>query len=165
MAKLYIANCTKQAHEFAFRVPAEDNFGRQPRLATIRIDPGTQQQIMGDEPMVVLQAIVNQHRQYGLVSADEVVRTKEFVGRCYSFDKPVDLDKLNYAFDHNQGVLFERGQQQRSEMAVAVDQMLRDPQLPQQPLGEVGVEVLEDADTPTMGERLRVVHAAAGGRR
>lgn len=169
MAKLFVANTTRQAHDFAYQIPAED-LSSFKRLSTQRIEAGTQQQIMGEAPLVVLEAIVEQHRRYGIVSAEEAVRTRGFVGLVYSFDRPVDLERMHYALDHNRGVLFEQGEQTRREMAVSIEATFE--QELRRPMREVAVELLEErtlteGSDGQMAQGLRVVHddalRASGG--
>lgn len=165
MAELFIANCTRQPHDFHYRVPAEDGRAYIRRIQIQRIEPQSQQRIHTDAPLPVLEAIIDQHRAYGLVPVADVVRAKNFVGLCYSFDKPVDLSRLEYAIDHNKGVLVERGDVTRQETAVAVDraieQNLEDarrasPELPAASVASVEVETLEDSAQPSFGKGVRV---------
>lgn len=149
MATLYIANCQRQAHVFQYRVPAEEGYAMR-RVLSVRIEPGTQQRIYQEAPLPVLEAIIAQHAPYGLVPVEEAVKTKGFVHLCYSFDKPVDFERFNYAAEHNKGVLFDRGQQMRTDAALAADTALEEhrqrEQLPS--LRSVEVEVIENSDTP-----------------
>lgn len=166
MASLYIANCSKQPHEFLYRMPAEGPAERS-RVRSVRIEAGTQQMLVADAAPVVLEAIVEQHRQYGLVPVTEVTNARTFVGLCYSFDKPVDLNRLEFAVEHNQGVLLERGEQQREAAAITVARTLED-QIGE-PMRAVETQLLEDSDTPKLGRGIRVVKDEAlrksGGRR
>lgn len=163
---MYIANTTSQHRNFDYRIPAEDvsTFGR---TTTKRIEAGKQEQVHGEAPLVVLEAIVAQYRIYGIMSEDEAVRAKGMVELVYSFDKPVNLDRLNYAFDHNKGVLFDRGTEMRRETAIAIDHTFE--QELRQPMRAVEIETLHEAETPQMAEGLRVVHdhdlAREGGQR
>ena len=153
MAMLYIANCMKQTYDFAYRIPG-DEFAVHRRLNTVSIPPGAQARIHGEAPMPVLEAIVEQHRAYGIMPVDEIVRTREFVGICFSFDKPVPIDQLQYAIDHNTGVLFDRGEQQRQDAAIVVDQALEGTI--GQPMRSVELEVIEEADAPKLASGMRV---------
>jgi hypothetical protein len=157
MATLYIANCMKQTYEFIYRVPGEDMQTLR-KLNTVTIPPGAQARIHGEASLSVLEAIVEQHRHYGLIPVSEIVRTKEFVGICFSFDKPVPIDQLQYAVEHNDGVLFDRGTQQREDAAIVVDQALEGTigRAIDQPLRAVEIEVLEDSDAPRLASGLRV---------
>lgn len=160
MSKLYIANVTKQHHDFAYRLPGED-MATYGRMSYMRIQAGQQEQIPPgqDLPLPVLEAIVEQYRVYGIMSADDAVRTRGYVWLVFSFDKPVDMDRMHYAFDHNKGVLFDQGERQRRELAVAVgDGISRELN---QPLREVELEVLEEAESPSAAHGLRVVNDAA----
>ena len=157
MAQLYIANCMKQTYDFTYRVPGEDMHTLR-KLNTVTIPPGTQARVHIEASLTVLDAIIEQHRNYGLVPLSEMVTTRGFVGICYSFDKPVPLDQLEYAIDHNNGVLFDRGTQQREAAAMVVDQALEATigQTIGQPLRAVEIEVAEDSDSPKLSSALRV---------
>jgi hypothetical protein len=128
------------------------------RVMTVRLEPGTQQRVYNEAPLPVLEAIIDQHRQYGLVPVDEVVRAKAFVGLCYSFDKPVDLERMTYGVDHNQGVLQERGVEQRQAAAMAVDQALETAERNMQggQVTNVEVELIEEGDSPTMAAGMQI---------
>lgn len=174
MARLYIANLSRQDHDFWYRVPAEEGFVKQAQFR--KIHKGTQQQIHNEAPRVVLEAIVEQHRQYGLIEASEVTKTKDFVGLCFSFDQPVNLDQMNYGVDHNSGVLYDRGVRNREEAALAADQAFETTLVDAQHRGEIRgstmvkklhVETLEESDAPKFGEGITVDHLTPieGGRR
>ena len=174
MARLYIANLSRQDHEFQYRIPADEGFARQAKI--VRINKGTQQQIHGEVPLPVIEAIIEQHRQYGLIEASEVVRTKDFVGLCFSIDKPVNLDQMNYGVDHNSGVLYDRGVKNREEAALAADQAFETTLIDAAHRGEIRgsttvkklhVETLEESDAPKFGEGITVDHLTPieGGRR
>lgn len=166
LATLYVANCTRQPVDFMYRVPGEDMVLLR-RVQIQRLEPGTQQRIHNEAPLPVLEAIVDQHRKYGLIPVSEVTSVKDFAGMCFSFNYPVDLDRLAYAIDHNQGVLEERGREQRQAAAVAIGQAL-DSELEQARrsganvpgLRGLRVEVLEDSDNPKFGEGIQVDQGA-----
>ncbi len=120
MSKLFIANCSKQIMDFHFRVP-ESN-----RIFNQKIGIGEQVQIYKDTTPAVIDSIVNQHANYGLVPASEVDRTKAFVGMCYSVDKPMDTGKIVAAAEHNDEVLTQRGAEIREVSAVAINQSLEE---------------------------------------
>jgi hypothetical protein len=172
MAKLYLANLGKQTHEFHYRIPAEQGFSRREQVQTIT--PGTQQMIHGEAPMPVLEAIVEQHRIYGLIEVSELVNHHGFAGLVASFDKPVQLDVLNYGIDRNQGELHDIGVKRREEAAVAFDAAVEQNLIEAQHRGDlrgsatlraVSVETLEDGDNPRFGEGIRVDHITPPDRR
>lgn len=82
--KLFIANCSRQAHIFNYKLPEKaQSFG-----VTIR---------SGDQHMIenqsdVITHIIQQHAPYGFQPADKV--DKHFSGICYSIDKPVTLGRI-----------------------------------------------------------------------
>jgi hypothetical protein len=163
MARLYIANCTKQVHEFCYRVPADDGAAYSRTVRTQRIDPGTQQLIHTETALQILEAIVDQHVIYGLLPAAEVVRTKNFVGLCFSFDKPVTMEAIAYALDRNEGVNFDRAEERREINAIGVadalegiGEQLRHDGRRVPPLRGVDVETLEDGDDPKFAHAIRV---------
>jgi len=145
-------------------VPAEEDFSFGPERTQI-IAGGAQQQIYGEAPLIVLDRIVEQHRQYGIVEASDLIRFKGFARLVYSFDEPVPLDKLHYGVDHNQGALFDLALQQRQEGAaafsLAVEQNLMEAQhngaiRGSAELRSVSVETLEDSDNPKFGEGIKI---------
>lgn len=167
MARLFVANASPQVFDFAYRIPGESSY----RMAMPqRIEAGQQVPIMGEAPLAVLEAIVEQHRPYGIVSAEEAVRAKGFVRLIFSFDKPVPAEVISYCLDHDKGVLFDLGERQRREMAVAIDGTF-EREL-RRPMRAVELEFLEDRpphedSDRQMAEGLRVVHdqtlASEGG--
>lgn len=168
MATLYVANCTNQFYTFSYRIPADEGYGKRTHEQVIL--PGQQMRIYADAPLKVLEAIVEQKRPYGIVHVSEVVRTKQFVGICYEFDKPVDLERFQYAVDHNHGVLVERGEELRQEAALATnlaintavqDAQRHDPSLPRANLKTVDVVTLEESDNPTFGSAVKISRDAA----
>jgi hypothetical protein len=86
MTTLYVANRTRQVHDFEYRMPGSL------RVESLLLEPGTQQRI-GEAPLLFIEAIIEQHRAYGLMAAEDV--PPKFTGICYSIDKPVPaLDSL-----------------------------------------------------------------------
>jgi hypothetical protein len=167
MARLYIANLGRQPHDLPYRVPAEVGWSRQTQ--TRRIPPGAQQQIHIEAPLQVLEGIVEQHRQYGIIEASEVHKIKGFVGLCFSFDRPVLVEQLEYGVDHNLGALQEQGMKNLQETALDVDRAFEGTLMDAQQRGEirgstrvkaVHVETLEDSDTPKYGQGIKVDHLA-----
>jgi hypothetical protein len=114
MTKLFIANTTKQHHDFAYRLPEDKNV----RIETIRI--GTQVAVGGDLSMDVIARIIEQHSAYGLRDARTLSGVKDFVGLCYSIDKPVPMDNMLVLFERNDEVLNERADQRREDIAGAI---------------------------------------------
>lgn len=111
--RLYIGNATKQHHDFAYVVPENKKL----RMQTIR--PGGQIAITGDLSTPEVDAIVEQHRKYGMVNVDAIDRTKKFTGLCYSTNGPISVDKLSRAMQRNTDALVEQGREIRKNAAVA----------------------------------------------
>lgn len=156
MAKLYIANCTKQTQDFIYRVLEDSGLRRQ------RIEVGTQIALSGDLSTKDIEYIVEQHARYGMVPDTEVKSTKPFVGTCYAIDRPVKLDYLRLALSHNDVVLTERGQTIRKEAAVAINNQIESST--GQPLKNLEVEVSEDTKNKEseFNETVQVTRGATG---
>jgi hypothetical protein len=115
MPTLYIANTSKQKHDFIYRIPEETSIRRQ------QIQPGSQ--IVVYQPgasLDVLRAIVDQHSVYGLIDVAEIDRRKPFVGICFRFDKAINVEKIMQADEHNSDVLTRESQETRKLSAAAL---------------------------------------------
>lgn len=113
---LYVANATRQNVDFAYRIPEVNGMRMQPigigHQVKISAGPGglNKQQI---------DAIIEQHRPYGLLEAREVTDKAGFTGLIYSVDRQVRVGDMEYAMQHNMEALLTLGAQIRREAAVA----------------------------------------------
>ena len=150
---LYVANCTKQNVDFIYRAP------ESMRLKTQQIPMGGQQLILSPTATTEqLQAILVQHEMYGLVDVKDIDRTQAFIGLCYSFDKPVDVERIQRAHAHNEEMLVERGVQNRKEAAAALSDVILKEDLPVTHLEVETIEVQKRGENgPTMSEKIEVV--------
>lgn len=161
MAKLYIANCTKQRHDFLYRAPEQKHHVKEP------IEIGAQIMVWKDAPREELIGIVEQHEIYGLIPVSDIDRTKHFVGMCYSFDKPIDVNKIMYTVENNDSVLEAGALEARKESAQVISHSLG--QIAQDSgngLNSVEVEIQEmtrPGHDPKMNETITVQRE--GGRR
>jgi hypothetical protein len=117
MPDLYIANCTKQNHVFAYRVPGENG------VKSLSIAIGQQSKLPGLSNAVA-GAIIEANSRYGLIEVKEIDRTKPFIGMCYSLDAPVKIDVIIKAMKHNDEVLIQRGRETRQAAAVASNNLI-----------------------------------------
>lgn len=139
--KLYVANMTKQFHDFLYTVPEEK---KQGRFRMQRIAPGEQIRVYQDDmTQADVDAIVSQHEIYGLIGVNEIKRTKAFIGLCFSVDKPVDMEKFMVAEQHNDAVLADRGVEIRKNAAVAVADHISRNRESSGDLAGLDVEVIE----------------------
>ena len=164
MAKLYIANCSKQDFLLTYMLP------ENPRAFMHHIRPGAQHLVEGDQQQ--LQWIVDQHAKYGMQEADKVSRG--FGGRCYRFDKPVSVEAIELGLSQSDQEAIDRALQARQATAVAADAILdrAAEQVGARPTGELSVEVIEENKDPTrqvqFGETITVEKPGVehrGGRR
>ena len=91
---LYIANASMQTFDFMYRVPGTNGVRKQ----TIPI--GEQIKISGSLSQPEVDAIIDQHRPYGMVESSELDRVRgRFGALVYSVDKPVAASRLAQAQD------------------------------------------------------------------
>lgn len=120
MAKMYIANCTNQVQDFAYRTV------ENPKLMRQLIPIGGQIQLSGDLSTPDIEYVIRQHAHYGLIAVTEADRVRDYSGLCFSLDKPVNMNRVLGVVEKNFAVLEERGRQTRQEAAVAVNNQLAD---------------------------------------
>ena len=152
MTTLFIANTSKSNHDFSFRRP-EAQFP-----TVIHILAGTQVAAIKDGDSDMVDSVIDQHRRYGLLSAQEAAKSKRFVGLCYSIDKPVTFKDMKVVFEHNDKALEEQGREQVANVAAAVneniDQRLEGAGIPSK-AAHVAVEVKEE-NAPGQDTKLAV---------
>lgn len=115
--KLFIGNATRQNNVFTYRLPER-------KVVAQDVTHGAQIQITGDLSARDIDAILDQHRPYGLVPVSEIDRTKDFAGLCYQTDKPIPITQLMRAMKHNVDALVERGKKIREEVAISESNLL-----------------------------------------
>jgi hypothetical protein len=124
MSHLYVANVTKQIVQFAYRLPERQGVIIQPIPigGQVKISPlGGREDLSTPE----IDAILDQHRKYGLIPVGEIDSSKTpFHGMCYSVDKPISVDKLHRAMTRNEDALEQLGKDIRKEAAIAVNNQI-----------------------------------------
>lgn len=126
MPELYIGNMSKQIQQFAYRSPERPGVITQviPIGGQIRVSPNGQHV---DLSTPEIDAIISQHRTYGLVSIDEVDKSQSpFNATCYSIGKPISPDKLRRAMLKKEESLKIFGQKLRQEAALAVNSQIEE---------------------------------------
>lgn len=110
--KLFIANTTKQRQQLNYRV-----IGQSMQILKTVIEPGQQDMIHGDMTSDVINSIIDQLSKPAgfLMSEQEAKKHKAFIGLIYSIDKPVKLEGIQNAFEHNDEYLTEFGKAIREE--------------------------------------------------
>ena len=157
--KVFLANTTRQVQDFVWR-----SIGGQ-QLHRMQIDVGQQVQMPNDWQTEDIAYLEAQHRRYGLVRVDEIDRTKDFIGICFSIDKPIPVARIRYALTANEQVLQERGRLLRQQAAVAVAQQVQEAH-PGSGLTNLEMTIQEERDdggTPLVNEGIRVPTQGQGG--
>jgi len=108
---LFIGNTSIQAHQFLYRLPERE------KIREILV-PSGQQVRLSVETEAMAHAIVEQHREFGLVSVDEVEKHPLFSGLIYSFKDPISEEAMNVGFSRRNDLLSDRGLQIRRAAAV-----------------------------------------------
>ena len=116
--KFYVGNCTKQNYELHYRLPEALGARMQP------IRAGGQILIAGDLSPKDVESLEKQLRRYGATLVTDIDRTRAFVGLCFQVDKPIKVDALGRAIEHNDAVLTAKGQEIRRTVAVAINQKI-----------------------------------------
>jgi hypothetical protein len=119
--KMYIANRSKQNQMFSYRVPDDNGTLTRPRV--LNIAPGSQIALPeNDLSTPQIDAIIEQHRKYGLMSVEDALRGRGFSALCYSLNKPISVNNIMLGIQHNDRSLREKGVKQRQEAGVAAFQ-------------------------------------------
>jgi hypothetical protein len=136
--KLFIANCSRQAHTFNYKLPEKtQSFG-------VTVPAGGQHVI--DNQSDVIHHIIRQHEPYGFQRCDRV--DKDFSGICYAIDKPVTVGRIEENAEQKTENLDDMSQKILEANAVslknAVDHaVLQSGETPKP--GEVQVEITGEA--------------------
>lgn len=120
MPRLIIANCTKQHHDFVYRIPENGQVRRQ------QIPMGAQMFVHDEAPPRILKGIIAQHEKYGLIPASSIDQTRGFVGLCFAIDKPIDVDRIMQANEQNSSTLNDQAGELRKQLALSINDQLQD---------------------------------------
>jgi len=168
--KLYVANTSKQHHDFICRLPEAT------RTLTVRIPAGRQVQVGPDLSAGSIDAIIAQHSRYGMIDAREALKRHGYAGLCYSVDKPVSNTQFAAAYHANEEALQEQAEENRENAAAAIAQSIDEntgglahldvkvsevTKPGETPRVNSGIEVTRDGTAPRHGGKTR----KSGGRR
>jgi hypothetical protein len=160
--QVWVANPTQQVHQLFYRIKNKH------APVTQLIPQGGQVRLSKELEEEELVAFIVQQSNYGMVSWDEVDRTKPFIGLCYSVGKPVPIGVIRGGLMHNQEILIERGTRLRQEAGVAVHNMIEQTDFMRETgsdLKSLELSVVEEnqdrhtqivPDTPIISEGVRV---------
>jgi hypothetical protein len=126
MPELYIGNVSKQIFQFAYRSPERPGVIVQtiPIGGQIRISPNG---ALTDLSTPEIEAILGQHKTYGIVDIDEVDSSQSpFSGLCYSIGKQMTPEKLRRAMLKKEEALKVYGSKMRQEAALAVNSQIEE---------------------------------------
>ena len=149
--KLFIANTTKQRHIFTFRVLETG------RLRQIPIEHGSQMAVL-DGSTDEIEAVIKHYQVYGLIDASKIDQSRQFVGLCYSIDKPVSANIIEKTIRDNDDHLTRNAHNRRQASVAALDTSLRESGIGYEGEMEFSAEQAkgrdETDDTPTVNEKI-----------
>ncbi|HID8400050.1 MULTISPECIES: hypothetical protein [Serratia] len=117
--KFYIANTTKQRHDFAYRQPETG------RLIYNPINAGAQSVVM-DGTRAEIDQVIQQHAVYGLIDATKIDQNRVYIGLCYSVDKPVESRIIEKAMRDNDDHLTRAAHERRQASVIATNNALNE---------------------------------------
>jgi hypothetical protein len=129
MARLYIANTSKQDQVIHFRLDFDQNgqqisqAGKMPKQQEVK--KGRQANIGGDLPMPTIDSIVEQLRPYGLIGVADVPRQASIVPFVFNVDRPVSADVMRQVIAFNDGISVSAGQKRRQNAAIATNDLVQ----------------------------------------
>ena len=110
--ELFIANCTKQDHQFTYML------FENTRPFMERIRAGAQIKIKGTHDEI--DQIIKQHEVYGLIPVEKI--KGKFSGMAYKLDKPINVEAIENGIDVRDQTIIDRATEARKITAVASDQ-------------------------------------------
>ena len=114
--ELYIANFTKKNQKFMYRMPED----ARPTPLWIYIRPAGQSKLPHrDLSETQIAAIMEPHRKYGVVPAQEAAKVRGFVGLCYD-TRPISLERIRAGLAHTDEILAKEGEEIRKAAGVAL---------------------------------------------
>jgi hypothetical protein len=136
MAKLYVANTSKQIVDFCYRIRDEKEYRRRGLTAEGEIileknyrteKIGVGQQILvggGRLSEKDIACVIDQYADKGLVDSTKISRMQDFAGLCYRLDLPVAWERLHVVFESNDDKLNDRAAVQRETSSAAIAKKL-----------------------------------------
>jgi hypothetical protein len=144
MAKLYIANVSRQNQIVCFRLDygpdgeLKDTNRRFEPARQQEIPPGRQVMIGGDMHMRQIEDIVKQLQPYGLVGALDAPRQRAIAPLVFNVVNPVTAKVMESVRDTNAELLTADGHERRQKAAVATNDIVQTTVAQQ--FAEVGIE-------------------------
>lgn len=141
MAKLYIANCSKQNFLLTYKLPENE------KAFIHELRPGTQVCLTHTSDEIA--RIIAQHEIYGMQPADKV--TKGFGGRCYRLEKPVSVEAIEQGISQTDEEAIKRAEVMRQAAVAAGDAALEQAaeSVGARQVAPLQVEIVEERKDPT----------------
>ena len=126
MARLFIANVTRQRYVVYYRLDAGQTNGLFTAPKQITIEPGRQTPVGGDLDKPQLDTIINQLNVFGMVGEVDVPNNLTGVHELvFNIDRPVSDRALRALVAHNAQVKVAEGDQRRQRAAIGANEALK----------------------------------------
>lgn len=140
MADLFVLNPTTQDAGFNWREP------ESPRIFSIAIPAGHQVHVLKDVADHIVISVIDQHRKYGMMSADEARKAQADsmvkVSLIYS-DKPLPAETYEMVDEINEDVVARQIQLEKERTAIATMNAVAGNPLLNEGVKAVEVEITE----------------------
>lgn len=148
MARLYVANVTRQRMIVFYRLDAGQTNGNFTAPKQQSIEPGHQSTVGGDLDRHQLDMIIGQLNVFGMVGEVDVPNNLKGVhALVFNIDRPVSERTIRVLIAHNQEVKIEEGEKRRERLAIAANEQLnaqaRQADLPPPPEFDLEIEQME----------------------
>lgn len=130
MAKLYVANCSRQYQEVHYRLDyneagRQDQNSRFQPAKRMTIPPGRQVVLGGDMHIKQIEDVIDQLSKYGMVGVVDVPRLKTVAPLVFNIELAVPAEIIRKVQQINAGVMIEQGKVRRQKAAIAVDDIVQ----------------------------------------
>lgn len=171
MAKLYVANCTRQNFQCAYRLEYMPNGDLKPTqnvMPTFQLIPaGRQVPLGGDVSLEQIESLIRQLEPFGSKAEVETKRLKDGRVPLVWNHQPVTPETIRFVDAHNHSLLTVEGRERRLQAAIVADEALNNQMGSVTPLFEVEVETEEvsvgDETLKTLEEGIRISRPERGG--
>jgi hypothetical protein len=123
MARMYVANCSNQTHEFGYRLP------NVAQLRRITIQKMAQEKLPDELDQAAIDYIVEKAERYGFINVIDLRagKTKRpFTRLCYSIDSPVSSFMIEALAINNRGTMIDLGSRIQQEAAIVSSKKIVD---------------------------------------
>lgn len=127
MARLFVANCTRQNKQVFYRLDFNEQgqkIARNDPAKSQTIPAGRQINLGGDLHITQIETIIDQLKAYGMVGASEVRGLKKPAPYIFNVDKAIKPDEIRMVMAVNNSHLIAQGRDRRRKAAIVANDMV-----------------------------------------